>query len=155
MEIERKFLVKQIPKDYKTYPRIVMTQAYLNVNPVVRIRKENDDYVLTYKAGGGLSRQECNLPLDAQSFDHLLEKADGIILNKTRYQIPLSQTLTAELDLFFGDYQGLSYVEVEFASEKEALAFVPPNWFGKEVTYDHKFSNSSLSQGKIPLSELQ
>ena len=87
IEIERKFLVKEIPDKLDTFERIDMTQGYLNTNPVVRIRKENDDYVLTYKGSGLLSRSEYNLPLNEESFNHLIKKCDGIIISKSRYKI--------------------------------------------------------------------
>ena len=73
MEIERKFLVKKIPDNLDTYERIDMIQGYLNTAPVVRVRKENDDYVLTYKGSGLLSHSEYNLPLNKESFEHLLK----------------------------------------------------------------------------------
>lgn len=50
--------------------------------PVVRIRKENDEYFLTYKSKGLLAREEYNLPLTKEAYAHLLEKADGIIITK-------------------------------------------------------------------------
>ena len=35
MEIERKFLIKELPADLKNYACHVIEQAYLNTNPVV------------------------------------------------------------------------------------------------------------------------
>ena len=134
IEIERKFLVKEIPDKLDTFERIDMTQGYLNTNPVVRIRKENDDYVLTYKGSGLLSRSEYNLPLNEESFEHLLKKCDGIIISKSRYKIPLENGLIAELDIFKGDLDSLKLVEVEFGSVEEANNLIPPEWFGKDVT---------------------
>ena len=116
IEIERKFLVKEIPDKLDTFERIDMTQGYLNTNPVVRIRKENDDYVLTYKGSGLLSRSEYNLPLDEESFNHLIKKCDGIIISKSRYKIPLKNNLIAELDIFKGDLDSLKQVQLEFNS---------------------------------------
>ena len=40
-------------------------------------------------------------------------------------------------------------VEVEFGSIDEAKAFVPPEWFLKEVTEDGRFSNSYLSEHRL------
>ena len=146
IEIERKFLVKEIPDKLDTFERIDMTQGYLNTNPVVRIRKENDDYVLTYKGSGLLSRSEYNLPLDEESFNHLIKKCDGIIISKSRYKIPLKNNLIAELDIFKGDLDSLNLVEVEFNSVEEADNFIPPEWFGEDVTTDGRYHNSYISK---------
>lgn len=146
IEIERKFLVKKIPDNLDTYERIDMTQGYLNTDPVVRVRKENDDYVLTYKGSGLLSHSEYNLPLNKEAFEHLLKKSDGIIISKSRYKIPIENNLTAELDIFKGDLDSLKLVEVEFKSVEEANNFTPPEWFGEDVTTDGRYHNSYISK---------
>ena len=146
MEIERKYLIHKLPEDLETYPCRKIQQAYLCTNPVVRIRRQDQDYYLTYKGGGLMVREEYNLPLNKDAYQHLLEKADGIVLSKTRYLLPLTDTLTIELDVFDSPYQGLWLAEVEFPTEQEALAFVPPAWFGKDVTMDGAYQNSALSQ---------
>lgn len=149
MEIERKFLVKQIPEGCTSFPCRQIEQAYLNTDPVVRVRRDNDDYYLTYKGKGLLSREEYNLPLNKEAYEHLLSKADGIILTKKRYMIPVpgSDHLTIELDIFEGHYDGLILAEVEFSTEEEAKAFIPPVWFGEDVTFSGEYHNSRLSQG--------
>ncbi len=149
MEIERKFLIKQIPEGCTSFPCRQIEQAYLNTDPVVRVRRDNDDYYLTYKGKGLLSREEYNLPLNKEAYEHLLAKADGIILTKKRYMIPVpgNDHLTIELDVFEGHYDGLILAEVEFASEEEAKAFTPPAWFGEDVTFSGEYHNSRLSKG--------
>jgi len=146
IEIERKFLVKKIPDNLDTYERIDMIQGYLNTDPVVRVRKENDDYVLTYKGSGLLSHSEYNLPLNKEAFEHLLKKCDGIIISKSRYKILLKNNITAELDIFKGDLDSLKLVEVEFDSVEEADNFTPPEWFGEDVTTDGRYHNSYISK---------
>ena len=99
MEIERKFLIEKLPADLKAYPHERIEQGYLCTDPVVRVRKEGDRYTLTYKGRGLMAREEANLPLTEEGYLHLIEKADGKIIAKTRYRIPyLSYTI--ELDLF-------------------------------------------------------
>lgn len=146
MEIERKFIPKALPEDLTRYKNCKMEQAYLNTAPVVRIRKENDAYVLTYKSGGMMAREEYNLPLNQKSYEHLLEKADGNVITKTRYYIPIQNNLTAELDIFEGKFAGLLLVEVEFDSLEQANTFIPPEWFGEDVTRDKRYHNSYLSK---------
>ena len=128
MEIERKYLVLHLPGPLESYPCRILEQGYLNTSPVVRIRRDNDRYELTYKSAGLMSRQEYNLPLDDKSYEHLLTKIDGRLIKKKRYMIPLSSALTAELDIFEGDLAPLMLVEVEFDTEDAANSFLPPDW---------------------------
>lgn len=123
MEIERKYLVLHLPGPLESYPCRILEQGYLNTSPVVRIRRDNDRYELTYKSAGLMSRQEYNLPLDDKSYEHLLTKIDGRLIKKKRYMIPLSSALTAELDIFEGDLAPLMLVEVEFDTEDLANSF--------------------------------
>lgn len=147
MEIERKYLIHKLPEDLEAYPCKHIQQAYLCTAPVVRIRKQEEEYYLTYKGGGLMVREEYNLPLNRQAYLHLLEKADGIILSKTRYLLPLTQDLTIELDVFDAPYEDLWLAEVEFPTKEAADAFLPPEWFGEDVTFSSAYHNSVLSQG--------
>ena len=145
MEVERKYLLGKLPEHLEQYPFHDMEQAYLCVNPVVRIRRSDDDYYMTYKSDGLMAREEYNLPLTEDAYRHLLEKADGIILKKRRYMIPLGNRLTAEIDIFSGVWEGLIITEVEFPDLVSAESFQAPDWFGDEVTYDGHYHNSWLS----------
>ena len=146
MEIERKYLVNHVPADYMEFPCHAIEQAYLCTSPVVRIRREDDSYYLTYKGKGLMTREEYNLPLTEKAYAHLLKKADGKILSKRRYLIPIPETsLTIELDIFSGDYEGLVLAEVEFQTEEDANSFVPPSWFTRDVTFSGEYQNSRLS----------
>lgn len=146
MEIERKYLIEQLPEDYLSYPCHQIEQGYLSTHPVVRIRKQDDKYYLTYKSGGLMVREEYNLPLTQQSYYHLREKADGFLITKKRYLIPYDDKLTIELDVFEGKHKGLVMAEVEFDTEAAANAFTPPDWFGEDVTFSSMYHNSFLSQ---------
>ena len=149
MEIERKYLIKnldQLPFHLNDYPHHEIEQAYLNTEPVIRIRRQDQDYYLTYKSKGLMAREEYNLPLNAESYMHLLEKADGNILTKTRYEIPLGDHLTIELDIFHGKFDGLILAEVEFPTLEEAENFTPPEYFNEDVTFSTEYHNSTLSQ---------
>lgn len=145
MEIERKFLIKKLPANLKDYTYKTIEQGYLSTEPVVRIRKCDEKYTLTYKSKGFLSREEYNLPLTKEAYYHLKEKVDGNIIRKKRYLIPLGYNLTIELDIFAAPFDTLVLAEVEFDSEARAKSFVPPNWFGDDVTYSHEYQNSYLS----------
>ena len=146
MEIERKYLVRKLPENLEQYNKKEIAQGYLCTEPVVRIRRSNDDYYMTYKGDGLMVREEYNLPLTQEAYEHLRPKIYGLLIAKTRYLIPLDNKLTAELDVFEEDLNGLVIVEVEFNTVEEANAFHAPDWFGEDVTNSGKYHNSYLSQ---------
>ena len=149
MEIERKYLLKELPELQK-YEFHKIEQAYLCTAPVVRVRREDEKYYMTYKGGGMLAREEYNLPLTAESYEHLKAKADGNVISKTRYLIPLGiEDLVAEVDVFEPPFAPLIMAEVEFESEEQANTFVAPNWFGEDVTFDGRYHNSYMSRMKF------
>jgi len=155
MEIERKYAIHNLPGELSQYKCKKIEQGYLCHNPILRIRKSNENYILTYKSKFGLEKQEegsaiinneVELPLTEQAFITLKEKTDGNIIHKTRYLVPLQEGLIAELDIFEGLLTGLVFVEVEFPDKKVANEFTPPAWFGKELSSDKRFSNYQLSK---------
>lgn len=153
MEIERKFLVREMPRDLSVYRSREIEQAYLNFTPTIRIRHDksidSEKYELTYKGSGDFAHEEYNLPLDKASYENLMKKHEGSVIKKTRYMIPLGH-LTAELDIFEGHLKGYSLVEVEFDSLEEESSFMPPEWFGKDVTAGGEYSNARLARGILP-----
>ena len=149
MEIERKYLITQLPFDPEEYSCKIIQQGYLCTNPVVRVRRSNERYILTYKGEGLMVREEYNLPLTRESYEHLLQKADGNIISKKRYLIPYNDTLTIELDIFEGNLAPLMLAEVEFETEDDANSFTPPEWFGRDVTFEKTYHNSNLSQKNL------
>lgn len=167
MEIERKFTVTKLPDNLEEYPCHVIEQAYLNTDPVVRIRREDHSYYMTYKGKGLLVREEYNLPLNEASYYHLREKADGNVISKKRYVIPIDKpvfdmtylssvgekidqiSLSVELDLFEPPFAPLVIAEVEFPDQEMAEAFQPLDWFSQDVTNDPTYHNSNLSRRKI------
>lgn len=148
MEIERKFLplMDHLPFQPQDYPCRKIQQGYLCTDPVVRIRRDNDEYFLTYKSRGLMVREEYNLPLTRSGYEHLLSKTDGRIITKKRFVIPLENDLKLELDIFEGDLAPLVIAEIEFPNEESARCYQPPEWLGKDVTYSSKYHNSTLSQ---------
>ena len=147
-EIERKFLPadkKEVLSMLQDLPYKYITQAYLNLNPVVRIRKEDDNYYLTYKGKGNIAKEEYNLELNEESFYKLLQKCEGNIISKFRYDINLTGNLVAEIDLFKDKFDGLILIEVEFESIEAANNFAAPKWFGEDVSSDKKYRNAYMS----------
>ena len=169
VEIEKKFLIKELPEGLEEYPFHIIEQGYLNVYPAIRVRREDEKYYMTYKGdtvGLGIGKTEYNMPLDKASYEHLVTKADGNIIRKKRYLIPLNGDafsgeytdrhpglvkmiedgeIKIELDAFDEPYKGFVLAEVEFPDEETAAAYVPAGWFGEEVTGDRRYSNAQMS----------
>ena len=148
MEIERKFLpdLNTLPFDPENYPVRRIEQGYLCTDPVVRVRMDGGRYVLTYKSKGLMVREEYNLPLTEEGYRHLIAKADGRVIRKDRYVIPLEGGLELELDVFKGDLSPLVIAEIEFPHEPAARNYQPPAWLGEDVTCSPEYHNSVLSQ---------
>ncbi len=145
MEIERKFLIKKLPENIDKYDFHLIEQAYLTTDPVIRVRKEDDSYYMTYKGSGLLSREEYNLPLTKEAYKTLASKADGNVISKKRVLIPYEK-YTIELDIFEAPFAPLILAEVEFESIEEAKAFKGPEWFSEDVTNDTNYHNSTMSR---------
>lgn len=152
-EIERKYLVKELPEHIGQYPHTKITQGYVSRHPVTRFRKEESAsgtrYIRTVKGGGLSVRTEVESELTPDAYEAMKANVEGKILEKTRYRIPLSgqgrDGLTAELDIFQGSLAPLKLVEVEFPSVEAMNAFTPPDWFGEDVTLSGQYQNSRLS----------
>ena len=143
MEIERKFLIRELPQDTEQYPCDRIEQAYISGKPTIRIRKKNNDCILTVKGPGKLAHEEFELPIDAEAYERLLRKCEGKMIVKRRYRIPYGK-YTIELDIFSAP-KSLILAEVEFESIQEALAFEGPSWFSEDVTEDPRYSNAHIA----------
>ena len=63
MEIERKYLLDQLPENLTSYPCKKIEQGYLSTDPVGRGRRSVDEYFLPYLAKGLMVREEQKLAL--------------------------------------------------------------------------------------------
>ena len=149
MEIERKFLTKHIPFDITKYPYKQISQAYISFSPTIRIRQSDEKYILTVKGKGHLAREEFELLLTKEDYDRLLLKTEGTPVIKKRYLVPVEKYM-AEVDIYEGELEGLMTTEVEFPSLEEAENFVAPDWFGKDVSEEKAYKNTSLSLYGMP-----
>lgn len=94
MEIERKYLIHKLPDHLEAYPHRTLEQAYLCTEPVVRVRRDADDYILTYKSKGLMMREEHNLPLTEEAYCHLREKADTGALSQKNATASLTKIIS-------------------------------------------------------------
>jgi len=149
IEIEKTFLVKNIPQNLSSYKSVKIKQGYISSPPSpLRIRQIGDKFELTkklhLKSGDFSSAEEINIFLTEYEFSKLWPLTERY-LEKTRYFIPLENNLIAELDIFEEKLNGLTFVEVEFSSEAEMNSFNQPDWFGQDVTQENFSANSFLA----------
>jgi adenylate cyclase len=147
-EIERKFLIKEVPPGLQKHTHTTIDQGYLAADRggvQVRLRRAGRQFFLTYKRGTGLTREEREVELTPAQFDQLWPGTEDHRLTKTRYDVPLGDHV-AEVDVYHGKNSGLMVAEVEFESEKACKAFKPPAWFGKEVSGEGRYSNVKLAR---------
>lgn len=176
VEIEKKFTVKELPDNLDSFPYHEIEQGYLNVHPAIRVRRQDDTYYMTYKSSkesentGNIGQTEYNMPLDKASYEHLAAKADGNVIRKTRYLIPINEdafspgflrenpeleemikkgNIKIELDVFKAPFEGTIVAEVEFPTEEAARCYNPAAWFLEDVTADPKYRNSYMSSVKL------
>ncbi|WP_044957458.1 CYTH domain-containing protein [Butyrivibrio sp. LC3010] len=181
VEIERKFTVKKLPENLDKYKMHIIEQGYLNVVPAIRVRREDNHYYMTYKVkkdflaanaegSDGIGKTEYNMPLDAESYEHLVKKSDGNVIRKKRYLIPINSDaftveykkahpevqkladeggIKIELDVFEAPFDGRILAEVEFPNEDMARNYNPADWFDEDVTDDVRYSNAHMSRENV------
>jgi adenylate cyclase len=152
IEIERKFLVEQLPDGLDAHPSREIEQGYLAITDdvEVRLRRYGDDTFLTVKSSGDGSRIEEEIEIEPRRFAALWPLTEGRRLEKRRYRIPFGDGLTIELDVYHGRLSGLLTAEVEFDTPADASTFVPPDWFGRELTADSAYKNKRLATHGLP-----
>ena len=149
LEIERKFLLKNNNWKKAVRNQFAIKQGYLNDDPnrTVRVRIKGSKGILTIKGktvNATRAEYEYEIPLsDAQELINLCEKP---IIDKTRYIVDY-QNKTWEIDIFYGENDGLILAEIELDSEQEE--FDLPEWAGQEVTTDSRYYNSNLAKKPI------
>jgi CYTH domain-containing protein len=153
-EIERKFLVRERPADLESHPSEPIEQGYIVVEGAaeVRVRRRDGVTLLTVKSGRGRVRVEEEFEIDERRFESLWPLSEGRRVTKTRYSLPVDADarLTIELDVYEGELAGLTTAEVEFESVQASDDFLPPDWFGPEITDDPRYANRALAADGVP-----
>jgi CYTH domain-containing protein len=148
-EIERKFLVDELPPAMDRGEPIVQGYVSAEGETEVRLRRKGKRYFETIKSGVGLTRHELEVELTQEQFDTLWSATEGRRVEKTRHTMEHGAVML-ELDIYHGHLQGLITVEAEFPSVAAAEAFTPPDWFGTELTDDLRYSNRNLALNGLP-----
>ncbi|MDQ6992382.1 MAG: CYTH domain-containing protein [Mariprofundus sp.] len=148
IEIERKFLVDKLPDCAKQNSRkesIQQGYIILEADRELRIRRKGDNFFLTEKKGSGLCREETEIAVNEEVFNFFWPMTKGMQVKKVRYTF-MFDTYQFELDVYEGSLEPLLTLEVEFSSQQEAEAFVPPSFASLDVTNDHRYKNASLAK---------
>ena len=143
MEIERRWLVEGWP-DLSPAAVLHMDQGYFTTRPAIRIRREAlqggpTAYVLCFKGGAGLVREEIELEVDQDRYERLKAMLGLPMIEKEQRRYPLPGGLTLEVNSVDPHLEsGFFYAEVEFSDEPSALAWKPPeelaDYLSHEVT---------------------
>lgn len=151
VEIERKFLLKFLPKAVLESPGTRIRQGYLAHDGFreVRVRHQGRKHFLTMKEGSGLMRGEVEIPITAKQFSALWPRTEGRRVEKIRTVLELGG-VRLEIDRYQGDLAPLLIGEVEFSSVKESSEFEKPKYFGTEVTDNGAYRNVSLAIHGLP-----
>lgn len=148
-EIERKFLIKEIPFDLYSMDPEKVIQSYLAIGEEeVRLRKtlvgSKAKCVMTIKKGKGLVREEREFPIEELTYAQLLQGSTKKPIIKNRF-VKVIDGYEYVIDLFLNEsLSRLITAEVEFESVEDANEFVKPIWLGEEVTEDKAYKNQSL-----------
>ncbi len=148
LEIERKFLIRKMPRGLEGFPHHEIAQGYLTIGrdrSHVRLRRKGRVCTLTFKHGSAAAREEREIRLNRAQFDVLWPATTGARLTKTRYDVPWKKSVV-EIDIYHGSNEGLIVAEVEFADEISCRRFTPPSWLGAEVTGVGRYSNPRLAR---------
>ena len=159
MEIERKFLLNEdvnqeiLLKNLKSHQLI---QYYVKVgDEEERYRRQDNLYFHTIKkkVDSGLQRYEKEKLCTKDEFETNKSNIVGNIIEKKRY-IYIYEEFKIEIDVYEEALKGLIIAEVEFQTKDAADSFIPPFFFGVEVTYDKKYKNQSLALYGLPAGNL-
>lgn len=147
LEIERKFLVSDPQILTTASKKNYLKQGYLNRDPArtVRVRIQNDQGLLTVKGKSnesGTTRIEWETQIHIYDAEDLLALCEPGIIEKNRHLITVDGHLF-EVDQFLGANEGLLLAEIELPAED--ASFPKPDWLGQEVTGEHRYYNSYLS----------
>jgi CYTH domain-containing protein/CHAD domain-containing protein len=149
-EIERKFLVGEMPRAESGQTEIEQGYLALDEHGEVRLRRKGGELLLTAKTGHGEVREEVEVPLEPRAFEALWPLTAGRRVRKVRHYVPLRDQLRAEIDVYAGALDGLRTAEIEFESIEQADGFRPPSWLGAELTGDERYANQSLATRGLP-----
>lgn len=155
IEDERRFLVKRRPRNLGRFKKVEIDQGYLVItdDKEARLRREDGRrHFQAVKIGGGRKRLAPEAKVSRKFFNEFWPATEDFRLRKTRYFIPHGRHIL-HLDVFHDELEGYEHVETEFKSKRKGDRFVPPSWFGREVTDNPAHNGKNLARYGIPKDE--
>ncbi len=150
LEIERKFLISEIPT--AVHSPMEIRQAYLQSNPTrsvrVRITEKCNCTPVAHLAikgpteTGHFARQEFEYQIPVTEAQEIIRLCDHTPIHKTRY-LYNHENRRWEVDVFHGANTGLCIAEIELEAETESITL--PAFIHREVTGDPRYFNLSLA----------
>jgi CYTH domain-containing protein len=147
-EIERKWRLRFVPGELHGHSALVEQGYILTGDPELRLRRQDNDLLVTVKGDGDIERPEWNSHIPPWAFEALWRQVTHS-LRKLRMTIGhKNYDHVLEIDTYLDTLDGLVILECEFNSIEEADAFELPTWAAGalEVTYDPRYKNKVLAQ---------
>ena len=146
IEIERKFLVKNLDFIKESFKKTNIIQGYLSKDPLrtVRVRIEDNMAFLTIKGKSskdGITRLEIEKPISLKEAKILIKICLPDLIKKVRYMIKKNDSIFY-VDVFKEKNNGLIIAEIELDSIDSL--YPVPYWLGEEVTGQTRYYNSQL-----------
>ncbi len=150
VEIERKYLLRELPPAARDTAAVEIRQGYLpGARLVERLREVRRDgaasWFRTVKSGTGVLRQELEEETTRDLFETVWPLTEGRRVAKRRYRVPAGD-LTWEIDEFLD--RDLILAEVELPAVDVPVE--PPEWLRgfivREVTGDPDYANARLAR---------
>jgi adenylate cyclase len=155
-EIEKKFLLKKFPKelmgkgkDLKLISIQKIDQTYIGISKddEIRVRRlydlkeKKESFTYTFKRDQGEFRLEEESEITKALYKSITGNPKLLPLHKKRTTLKMGNVLI-EID----EYKEFDLIvaEVEFESLDDMHDFIPPKWFGKEITREKKYSNKTM-----------
>lgn len=150
-EIERKFLVSGDRWRRLADGGTGLRQAYIlamdDRSVRVRISGGKRAQLTTKISKSAVVREEFEYDIPLDDAEDMMRQAIGGVIEKTRYHVPHGG-FTWEIDVYQGDLRGLIIAEVEMESETDRPPI--PDWIGREVTGNYRYSNHYLALEGLP-----
>ena len=146
VEIERRFLLKNDGWRRTASAPQTLQQGYLSVEKerTIRVRIIDDQAWLTLKGYiSDVSRSEFEYEIPLAHAEQMMATMCPFKMEKHRYLVDY-QGFTFEIDEYFGDNAPLIVAELELPSE--STPYPRPDWLGREITSEGKFTNAYLSK---------
>ena len=150
VEYERKFLLKDRKILKINLSSMHICQSYLDIGQTEkRIRKvDNKRFFFTEKDGLGNNRREREKEISREEYEYFISHfAKGKPIEKYRTVVNLDGTKSCEINTFVSP-KPINLIEVEFDSERAMQTFIPPKWFGREVTSEENYYNYNIALNK-------